>query len=77
MTNRTLTEELERHAKIVMPDYPNDVCSRAKREIDRLRAALKPFAEAHAMGDNYVRFAPRLIEAARAAYEQSVRGEKA
>ncbi len=39
----------------------------AADEIDRLRAALRPFAEPHFMGDNYVKFAPRLIEAARAA----------
>jgi hypothetical protein len=38
MTNETLTEELECHAKLVMPDYPNDVCSRAKLEIERLEA---------------------------------------
>lgn len=39
------------------------------RENERLRAALQPFSEPHAMGDNYVKFAPRLIEAARAALE--------
>lgn len=33
-----ITDELERHAKHVMPDYPNDVCSRAKAEIERLQA---------------------------------------
>jgi len=32
-----------------------------------LYEALLPFGEPHAMGDNYVSFAPRLIEAARAA----------
>ena len=36
-------------------------------ERDALRKALEPFAEPHAMGDNYVKFAPRLIEDARAA----------
>lgn len=41
-------------------------CAKDK-EIARLREALKPFAEPHAMGDNYVKFAPRLIEAARRA----------
>lgn len=40
-----ITEELERHAKRVMPGYPNDVCSRAKSEIERLRAALTELAE--------------------------------
>ena len=34
---------------------------------DELLAALKPFAEPHAMGDSYVQFAPRLIATARAA----------
>lgn len=33
-----IAEELERHAKLVMPNYPDDVCSRAKAEIERLRA---------------------------------------
>ena len=37
--------------------------------------ALEPFAEPHAMGDNYVKFAPRLIEAARTAL-RSIRGGK-
>lgn len=32
-----------------------------------LLAALRPFAEPHAMGDSYVQFAPRLIDTARAA----------
>lgn len=32
-----------------------------------LCAALRPFAEPHGMGDNYVQFAPRLIQAAREA----------
>jgi hypothetical protein len=41
MTNGTLTEELERHAKLVMPNYPSDVCSRAKLEIDRLTRDLQ------------------------------------
>lgn len=36
MTDEILTEALERHAKLVMPNYPNDVCSRAKLEIERL-----------------------------------------
>jgi hypothetical protein len=40
MTNETLTEELERHAKLVMPNYPNDVCSRAKVAIERLTREL-------------------------------------
>ena len=42
----------------------------AVQEIKRLRAALKPFAEPHAMGDSYVQFAPRLIEASREALKQ-------
>ena len=50
-------------------DLPTEL-SKAFQEIERLRAALKPFAEPHAMGDNYVQFAPRLIHAARAALEQ-------
>ncbi len=37
------------------------------REIERLRAVLTPFAEPHPMGDAYVQFSPKLIEAARAA----------
>jgi hypothetical protein len=41
MTNRPLTEELERYAKLVMSDYPSDVCSRAKLEIDRLTRDLQ------------------------------------
>lgn len=46
MTKRVdITDELERHAKLVMPNYPNDVCSRAKAEIERLRATLKGIAE--------------------------------
>jgi hypothetical protein len=45
----------------------HDEVRKQEAEIERLRAALKPFAEPHAMGDNYVQFAPRLIEAARAA----------
>lgn len=36
-------------------------------EYSELMEALKPFAEPHKMGDNYVQFAPRLIEAARTA----------
>lgn len=39
----------------------------AVERIERLERALKPFAEPHFMGDNYVKFAPRLIETARAA----------
>lgn len=41
------------------------------REAQRLREALRPFAEPHVMGDNYVKFAPRLLEAARAALQPS------
>lgn len=40
-----ITEELEQYAKAVMPGYPNDVCSRAKAEIERLRAALESLTE--------------------------------
>lgn len=34
-----IIEELEQYAKLAMPDYPNDLCSRAKLEIERLQAA--------------------------------------
>lgn len=44
-----------------------ETASAAADAIEKLRTALTPFAEPHFMGDNYVRFAPRLIEAARAA----------
>lgn len=43
---------------------------RLTAENARLRAALKPFAEPHAMGDAYVKFASHLIEAARIALAQ-------
>lgn len=33
-----ILDELERYAKEAMPNYPNDICSRAKAEIERLRA---------------------------------------
>lgn len=33
-----IVDELEAYAKKVMPNYPNDICSRAKAEIVRLRA---------------------------------------
>ena len=36
-------------------------------DVERLRGALQPFAEPHFMGDVYVKFAPRLLVAARAA----------
>lgn len=39
----------------------------ALANVRELLEALRPFAEPHAMGDNYVQFAPRLIRAARAA----------
>lgn len=35
-----------------------------------LEEALRPFAERHHMGDQYVSFAPRLIEQARATLQQ-------
>lgn len=58
----------------VIDDMPapalRDMLRKAMAEIEHLRAALQPFAEPHAMGDNYVRFAPRLIDAARAALKQ-------
>lgn len=38
-------------------------------EIERLRAALKPFAEPWPMGDAYVKFSPVLIRAARSALD--------
>ena len=38
--------------------------------VEALVGALEPFAEPHAMGDNYVKFAPRLILAARNALAQ-------
>lgn len=34
-----ITDELERYAKNAMPGYPSDLCSRAKTENERLRAA--------------------------------------
>lgn len=39
---------------------------------ERLEQALMPFAEPHTMGDNYVKFAPRLIDAARKALSNEV-----
>lgn len=53
--------------RIELQDIDTDELRGAADEIERLIAALKPFAEPHAMGDNYVRFAPRLIDAARKA----------
>jgi hypothetical protein len=35
-----IVERLEHYAKVVMPHYPNDLCSEAKREIERLRQEL-------------------------------------
>jgi hypothetical protein len=34
-----IAETLERYAKMVMPNYPNDLCSEAAAEIRRQRAA--------------------------------------
>ena len=48
--------------------------SRLTTELAAMREALKPFAEEHAMGDNYVKFHPRLILAARAALANKVQG---
>ncbi len=39
-------------------------------ERERLRAALQAFAEPHFMGDNYVKFHPRLLTAARDALRE-------
>lgn len=33
-----ITDELHRYATMAMPGYPHDVCSRAKAEIEQLRA---------------------------------------
>ena len=39
----------------------------AVKKIERLQAALVPFAQPHSMGDRYVKFHPKLIEDARTA----------
>lgn len=44
--------------------------------ITELEEALKPFAEPHFMGDNYVKFSPRLIEVARKALTKSALPQK-
>lgn len=36
-----ITEELERYAFGAMPNYPGDICSRAWREIEKLRNLLE------------------------------------
>jgi hypothetical protein len=71
-----------------MEDTPEDVLKQESkqsliREILDLRAentalvdALKPFAEPHWMGDSYVKFAPRLIAAARAALASAAPNER-
>ena len=73
---RSLNKALE-EISIGNPQEAENLLSSAIPEVlaehDRLKAlnaemleALRPFAEPHKMGDNYVRFAPRLIETARA-----------
>ena len=54
--------------------YLANRCTEAADALDALNAriaelieALRPFAEPHGMGDNYVQFHPRLIATARAA----------
>lgn len=42
-------------------------CISALHRLSRVEEAARAFAEPHAMGDNYVSFAPRLIEALRTA----------
>ncbi len=41
LTMTDIVDDLEYYAQRAMPRYPNDVCSRGKREIERLRKALK------------------------------------
>lgn len=53
-------------------DEKNALIKHLMQENAMLREALKPFAEPHFMGDNYVKFAPRLIEAARRALSNEV-----
>ncbi len=36
-----IVDDLDHYAKRAMPHYPNDVCSRGKREIERLRKAVQ------------------------------------
>lgn len=61
-----ITEELEQYAKAVMPSYPNDVCSRAKAEIERLRAALQYVLEDEA------NLMPRATSACRAVVRRAL-----
>ena len=42
-----------------------DEKARGRATVAELVEVLRPFAEPHPMGDNYVKFAPRLIHAAR------------
>jgi hypothetical protein len=49
-----IVERLEHYAKLAMPHYPNDLCSEAKREIERLQAIIahcdeKPESIRHAV----------------------------
>jgi hypothetical protein len=37
MGSQDIVSRLEHYAFHVMPDHPNDICSEAKREIERLR----------------------------------------
>jgi hypothetical protein len=81
-TNPSLAERLRQTAQglafICMgeDDPPSAIklMADAADRIERIEAALRPFAEPHAFGDSYVRFAPRLIEAARAALKDSDHG---
>ena len=59
----------EREAVLTADDLRQGIAAIRDLEAEnaRLREALEPFAAPHAMGDNYVQFAPRLIEKARAA----------
>ena len=36
-----IVDDLEHYARKAMPHYPNDICSRAKTEIERLRDVIE------------------------------------
>lgn len=58
------------HARADIP-YLLDALQQSEAREKRLREALTPFAEPHSFGDNYVQFAPRLIETARQALTET------